>query len=181
MNIFFDVDHTLLLNTKDYSVLRPGAHISMQKLSELGNEVHVWAAGGKTYCERIVEQHGLTNWVTDCHDKSPKVQPQPDVIIDDKRLSHVPEIINVSFPGVEGESILLGLDFKGIAASSGSACSSASVEPSHVLLALGQAPALAVGSVRFSLGRHTTDEDITDVLKALPLVLKQLRAFPSST
>ena len=105
----------------------------------------------------------------------------PDAIIDDKRLSHVPEIINVSFPGVEGESILLGLDFKGIAASSGSACSSASVEPSHVLLALGQAPALAVGSVRFSLGRHTTDEDITDVLKALPLVLKQLRAFPSST
>ena len=83
MNIFFDVDHTLLLNTKDYSVLRPGAHISMQKLSELGNEVHVWSAGGKTYCERIVEQHGLTNWVTDCHDKSPKVQPQPDVIIDD--------------------------------------------------------------------------------------------------
>ena len=95
--------------------------------------------------------------------------------------SHVPEIINVSFQGVEGESILLGLDFKGIAASSGSACSSASVEPSHVLLALGQEPSLAVGSVRFSLGRQTTDEDITDVLKALPLVLKQLRAFPSST
>ena len=109
------------------------------------------------------------------------IEKIPDAIIDDKRLSHVPEIINVSFPGVEGESILLGLDFKGIAASSGSACSSASVEPSHVLLALGQAPALAVGSVRFSLGRHTTDEDITDVLKALPLVLKQLRAFPSST
>ena len=59
MNIFFDVDHTLLLNTKDYSVLRPGAHIS------------------------IVEQHGLSNWVIDCHDKNPKVQPQPDVIIDD--------------------------------------------------------------------------------------------------
>ena len=109
------------------------------------------------------------------------IEKIPDAIIDDKRLSHVPEIINVSFPGVEGESILLGLDFKGIAASSGSACSSASVEPSHVLLALGQAPALAVGSVRFSLGRHTTDEHITDVLKALPLVLKQLRTFPSST
>jgi len=63
--------------------LRPGAHISMQKLSEQGNEVHVWSAGGKTYCQRIVEQHGLSNWVIDCHDKNPKVQPQPDVIIDD--------------------------------------------------------------------------------------------------
>ena len=103
----------------------------------------------------------------------------PDAVIDDKRLCHVPEIINVSFRGVEGESILLGLDFKGIAASSGSACSSASLEPSHVLLALGQDPELAVGSVRFSLGRDTTDEDITDVLEALPVVVKQLRMFPS--
>ena len=104
----------------------------------------------------------------------------PDAVIDDKRLCHVPEIINVAFRGVEGESILLGLDFKGIAASSGSACTSASLEPSHVLLAMGQEPELAVGSVRFSLGRDTTDEDITDVLEALPGVVKQLRMFPSS-
>ena len=108
------------------------------------------------------------------------VEKIPDAVIDDKRLYHVPEIINVAFRGVEGESILLGLDFKGIAASSGSACSSASLEPSHVLLALGQEPELAVGSVRFSLGRDTTDEDITDVLEALPAVVKQLRMFPSS-
>ena len=109
------------------------------------------------------------------------VEKIPDAIIDEKRLSHVPEIINVSFQGVEGESILLALDFKGIAASSGSACSSASVEPSHVLLALGQEATLAVGSVRFSLGRQTTDEDIRDVLQALPVVLKQLRMFSPST
>ena len=108
------------------------------------------------------------------------VKKIPDAVIDDKRLYHVPEIINVAFRGVEGESILLGLDFKGIAASSGSACSSASLDPSHVLLALGQEPELAVGSVRFSLGRDTTDEDITDVLEALPAVVKQLRMFPSS-
>ena len=108
------------------------------------------------------------------------VEKIPDAVIDDKRLYHVPEIINVAFRGVEGESILLGLDFKGIAASSGSACSSASLDPSHVLLALGQEPELAVGSVRFSLGRDTTDEDITDVLEALPAVVKQLRMFPSS-
>ena len=108
------------------------------------------------------------------------VEKIPDAVIDAKRLSHVPEIVNVAFRGVEGESILLGLDFKGIAASSGSACSSASLDPSHVLLALGQEPELAVGSVRFSLGRDTTDEDITDVLEALPAVVKQLRMFPSS-
>ncbi len=83
MNIFFDVDHTLLHNTKDYSALRPGAHNSMRMLNEAGNQIHVWSAGGKEYCQRIVEQHGLSNWVIDCHDKSPRVKPSPDIIIDD--------------------------------------------------------------------------------------------------
>lgn len=92
----------------------------------------------------------------------------------------VPEIVNFSFPGVEGEPVLLGLDFKGIAASSGSACSSASVEPSHVLLAMGVSPELAVGSVRVSLGRDTTEIDIDDVLQTLPGILEQLGSFPSA-
>ncbi len=96
------------------------------------------------------------------------------------RNNHVPEIVNFSFPGVEGEPVLLGLDFKGIAASSGSACSSASLEPSHVLLAMGVSPELAVGSVRISLGRETTEVDINDVLMALNDVLKQLATFPSA-
>jgi len=92
----------------------------------------------------------------------------------------VPEISNFSFPGVEGEPVLLGLDFKGIAASSGSACSSASLEPSHVLLAMGVSPELAVGSVRISLGRDTTEADVDDVLQALKDVLDQLATFPSA-
>lgn len=92
----------------------------------------------------------------------------------------VPEIANFSFPGIEGEPILLGLDFKGIAASSGSACSSASLEPSHVLLAMGLPADLAVGSVRISMGRDTTKADIDDVLQALPDVLDQLGTFPVS-
>ena len=96
------------------------------------------------------------------------------------QTSRVPEIANFSFPGVEGEPILLGLDFKGIAASSGSACSSASLEPSHVLLAMGVSSELAVGSVRISLGRETTEEDIDDVLQALKSVLDQLATFPSA-
>ncbi|NQW20147.1 MAG: cysteine desulfurase [Chloroflexi bacterium] len=94
--------------------------------------------------------------------------------------SRVPEIINFSFPGVEGEPVLLGLDFKGIAASSGSACSSASLEPSHVLLAMGVNPKLAVGSLRISLGRETTETDVDDVLQALKSVLDQLATFPSA-
>jgi cysteine desulfurase len=92
--------------------------------------------------------------------------------------SRVPEIANFSFPGVEGELVLLGLDFKGIAASSGSACSSASLEPSHVLLAMGVSPELAVGSVRLSMGRDTTESDIDDVLEALTIVLDQLGTYP---
>jgi len=94
--------------------------------------------------------------------------------------SRVPEIANFSFPGVEGEPVLLGLDFKGIAASSGSACSSASLEPSHVLLAMGVSPELAVGSIRISMGRDTTETDVDDVLQALSAVLEQLETFPSA-
>lgn len=92
----------------------------------------------------------------------------------------VPEIANFSFPGVEGEPILLGLDFRGIAASSGSACSSASLEPSHVLLAMGVTPERAVGSIRISFGRETTESDVDDVLDVLPDVLGQLAGLPAS-
>jgi cysteine desulfurase len=104
----------------------------------------------------------------------------PSSSFNGSRTSRVPEISNFSFPGVEGEPVLLGLDFKGIAASSGSACSSASLEPSHVLLAMGVSPELAVGSVRISLGRHTTETDIDDVLQALADVLDQLATFPTA-
>ncbi|MQG88311.1 MAG: cysteine desulfurase [SAR202 cluster bacterium] len=92
----------------------------------------------------------------------------------------VPEIINFSFHGVEGEPVLLGLDFKGIAASSGSACSSASLEPSHVLIAMGIDQNLAVGSIRISLGRDTSREDISDVVNSLIEVLEQLNGYPSA-
>ena len=104
----------------------------------------------------------------------------PNSFFNGSRTHRVPEISNFSFPGVEGEPILLGLDFKGIAASSGSACSSASLEPSHVLLAMGVSPELAVGSVRISLGRETIEADIDDVLQALSDVLGQLATFPSA-
>lgn len=89
----------------------------------------------------------------------------------------LPNNVNVSVEGVEGEAIVLGLDMRGIAASSGSACTSASLEPSHVLLATGQSPELAHGSLRMTLGRLTTDEDIDYVLEALVAVISRLRAI----
>ncbi len=95
-----------------------------------------------------------------------------------KRL---PNNINLSFEFVEGESILLGLDFAGIAASSGSACTSASLEPSHVLVAIGLTAELAQASVRLSLGRDNTDEDVDYVLSVLPDLVSKLRAMPSLT
>jgi cysteine desulfurase len=71
--------------------------------------------------------------------------------------------------------MLLNLDFEGIAASSGSACTSGSLEPSHVLLACGVSPEIAHGSLRFSLGHSTTEEDIDYVIEVLPPIVKKLR------
>ena len=91
----------------------------------------------------------------------------------------LPNNANICFEGVEGEPILLGLDFAGIAASSGSACSSASLEPSHVLTAIGRSAALAQGSLRLSLGRDNTDEDVDHLLSVLPGLVGRLRQMPS--
>lgn len=94
----------------------------------------------------------------------------------DRRL---PGNVNISFEGIEAEPLLIGLDQHGICASSGSACSSASVEPSHVLLALGLDADLAVGSLRLTLGHQTTEAEISRVIEVLPGVVKQLRAMPT--
>ena len=85
--------------------------------------------------------------------------------------------VNVSFPGAEGEAILLMLDILGISVSTGSACASGSLEPSHVLLATGVGPELAHGSIRFSLGKFTTEEEIDYVIEHVPPVIKKLRGM----
>ncbi len=90
-------------------------------------------------------------------------------------IRRVPSNASIIFEGVEGESILLMLSQKGIAVSTGSACSSGSLEPSHVLRAIGVKPELAHGSIRFSLGRFNVKKDIDCVLKELPLIIKRLR------
>ena len=92
----------------------------------------------------------------------------------EKRL---PNNTNFAFRYIEGESLVLSLDMKGIACSTGSACSSESLEPSHVLLAIGLSPEVAHGSLRFTLGRYTKEEDIDYLLQVLPEVVQKLRAM----
>ena len=87
----------------------------------------------------------------------------------------LPNSVSISVPHVEGEGMLLSLDMMGIACSTGSACSSAGVEASHVLTAIGQPPELAHGSLRFSLGRSTKESDIDAVLETLPPIVARLR------
>jgi cysteine desulfurase len=89
----------------------------------------------------------------------------------------LPNTLNVSFPGAEGEAILLSLDLEGIEVSTGSACASGSLDPSHVLMALGSSPEIAHGSMRFSLGLYTAQEDIDYVIEIVPPIIKRLRAF----
>jgi len=89
----------------------------------------------------------------------------------------LPGNVNVSFKYIEGESILLSLDMEGIAASSGSACSSGSLEPSHVLSAIGLDHSIAHGSVRFSLGKGNSEEEIDLVLEKIPSIVERLRSM----
>lgn len=92
----------------------------------------------------------------------------------DKRL---PNTSNISFEFVEGESLLLNLDMKGIAASSGSACTSGSLEPSHVLVSMGLSHELSHGSVRFSLGKSNTVEEIDYLLEIMPPIVERMRSM----
>ena len=89
----------------------------------------------------------------------------------------LPGNVNFSFEGVEGEALLLMLDNEGIAASSGSACTSGSLDPSHVLLAIGLPHEVAHGSLRITLGDQNTMEDVDYILEKLPPILERLRAM----
>ena len=106
-------------------------------------------------------------------------QRVPDCALNGHPTRRLPNNVNFSFCGVDGESILLGLDLRGIAASSGSACSSGSLEPSHVLLALGQTAEVARGSLRITLGKHNTHAEVDRLLDTLAALIAELRQLPA--
>ncbi len=87
----------------------------------------------------------------------------------------IPNTTNISFEFVEGEGLLLNLDMLGIAVSSGSACTSGSLEPSHVLIAMGLTHEMSHGSVRFSLGHSNTDEDVDRIIEEMPKIVDRMR------
>lgn len=99
----------------------------------------------------------------------------PKTKLNGHATNRLPNNVNVTFFDVEGEAAVLYLDAKGIRASTGSACASSSLDPSHVLLAIGLVPEAAHGSVRFTLGRSTTAEDIETVISVMPAIVERLR------
>ena len=101
----------------------------------------------------------------------------PRTRLNGDREKHLCGNVNVSIEGIEGESLLLMLDMKGICASSGSACTSGSLDPSHVLLALGLKHEVAHGSLRLSLSEENTDEEIDYILEVIPQIVEKLRAM----
>jgi cysteine desulfurase len=101
----------------------------------------------------------------------------PEILLNGDFENRLPGTLNILFKGVEAEAIILSLDLEGVAVASGSACTSGSAEPSHVLKAMGVAPELARSAVRFSFGRFNSSEDVDYVLKILPPIIERLRAM----
>ncbi len=99
----------------------------------------------------------------------------PDSHINSANAPRTPNTANLTFPGIEGEALVIALDLKGISVSTGAACSSGAIEPSHVLTAIGLSADDARASIRFSLGRHTTESEINYALEAVPTAVTQLR------
>jgi cysteine desulfurase len=98
-----------------------------------------------------------------------------DIVFNGDMNKRLPHLSNISFRFIEGEGLLINLDMQGVAVSTGSACSSGSLEPSPVIRALGRNDELARGSIRFSFGKDNTDEELAHVLEVLPRAVENLR------
>ena len=131
------------------------------------------AAALEDACANIDEN---TRRVTAMRDKLiTELSKIPHSALNGDPLNRLPNNVSFCFEGIEGESLLLMLDFQGVQASSGSACTSGSLDPSHVLLAIGRVHDVAHGSLRLSLSEYNTDEDVDHILKVVPQVVQQLR------
>jgi cysteine desulfurase len=99
----------------------------------------------------------------------------PDLVLHGIAAPRAPHVLSIGIPGADSEALLMHLDLAGVAASGGSACSTGAMEPSHVLTAMGIPRALALGSIRLSLGHETRAEDLDRVVEVFPKVVEKVR------
>ena len=138
-------------------------------------EIAAMAAALKEACQNMQKN---TDILTARRDQLIKgLKEIPHCALNGSETRRLPGNVNFCFEGIEGESLLLLLDDKGIQASSGSACTSGSLDPSHVLLAIGRVHDVAHGSLRLSLGEETTEEDVDYIVRSVKEVVEQLRSF----
>lgn len=160
--------------------------INLQNLIFGGAQERNKRAGTENVPSIVALGVAITDAVTDISGKNEKIRKMRDRLIDG--ILQIPETrlngdreqrmagnVNVSIRGIEGESLLLTLDMNGISASSGSACTSGSLDPSHVLLSLGLPHEVAHGSLRLSINEENTEEDVDYILQVLPGIVKKLR------
>jgi cysteine desulfurase len=145
---------------------RPGTE-DVAAIAGMGKAAELALAGVRRENERVREmrdrlERGLLDRV-------------PHAWVNGARAPRVPNTANLTFPFIEGESMVIALDLKGIACSTGAACSSGALEPSHVLMALGLAPEDARATLRLSLGHQTTEKEIDFALETIPPVIERLR------
>lgn len=133
------------------------------------------AAALKEECTLMEQNEAKVTAMRDCLIQG--LSQIPYSILNGSREKRLPGNVNFCFEGVSGESLLLLLDSRGICASSGSACASGALDPSHVLLALGLSPEIAQGSLRISLDISNTEEEIDYMLEVIPQVVEQLRGM----
>jgi len=161
--------------TKIEPLLHGGGHEAGLRSSTVNVAAIVGFAKACEICKK--EMKGEAERLTKLRDKLIRgvLEKIPNSYLNGHPKMRLPNNTNFSFSFIEGESIVIQLDLLGIATSTGSACATAKLEPSHVLLAIGLKPPLAHGSLRLTLGRWTTEKEINYLLKVLPEIIKKLR------
>ena len=148
--------------------IRPGTE-NVPGIIALGRAVELAVAEQAAFAERAaVLRQDLERRLLAC---------VPDAVVHGRQGTRAPHVTSASIPGTDSEALLMHLDLAGIACSSGSACSTGAVEPSHVLTAMGVPPELGAAALRFSLGKETTSEDLDALFTALPKIVEKVRAL----
>jgi cysteine desulfurase len=153
-----------------------GGHHEMNKRAGTENVAGIVGFGKAAELARkeLLKENGILKNLRD-HLHKGIISKIKDVTLNGHPEQRLPNTLNLRFKYLEGESIVLNLDMEGVAVATGSACTSGTLEPSHVLTAMGIDPAETQGSIRFSLGRGSTKEEMNYVLSVLPPIIKRLR------